>query len=258
MPILVKCPQGHQLRVPDSKANVTIVCPRCRERIRVPAADGQPPATAQPKSPTPMEAAPQPPPVVDPPSSVAPVAVATVSSSALVSPSARKQNKWTKQWLSNAAGYQVDRGRRTTANWLAISMAAMALFTMAPAMMHLNLREAPGWSNVVLLLALLQLAYAAWFALAPDFSTAWVAMFAFAGIAVIYAAATAITLNARPGNELILDLGELCRTMGNKPTLWSLAVVLVASTMAYFSGSFSHRWRKSARLEVAGGGARRS
>jgi hypothetical protein len=161
------------------------------------------------------------------------------------------QAGWKDRWISDAAGYVADPGRRRTSYWLAVSMAGMALFTMVPSLPHLNLREAPGWSNVVLLLSLLQLAYAAWFALAPDYGTAWVTMFAFAGIAIVYAAATAITLNAPPGKELVLDLGEVCRTAGNKPTLWCVAVVLVASLLAYFSGSFSHRWRKSARTAFA-------
>ena len=249
MPILVTCNQGHKLRVPDSKAGRRVQCPRCQAEVAVPAATSAgEPAPSVPANDYASQA------------DEAPTASAGKIENATRNDHAAKPSflhdakaRVTQElecWTSNEPGYVADPGRRRTAYWLASSMAAMALFTMLPAFGHLNLREAPAWSNIVLLLSLLQLAYALWFATAPDYSTAWVAMFAFAGIAVIYAAASAITLNARPGSELVFDLGELCRTTGRKPMMWSIAVVLIASTMAYFCGAFSHRWRKTYQLEA--------
>jgi hypothetical protein len=104
---------------------------------------------------------------------------------------------------------------------------------------------------VVLVLALLQLAYACWLGLSPDWSSAWVAMIATGLFAAIYAAATALMLFINPHGDALWHLAQLKQVQGSKPMMWCAAMTLLASTLAYFCGLVSYRWRKSFRLLTA-------
>ncbi len=211
MAIQVTCAAGHRLKVSPKRAGTVVRCPACQQEVAVPAA-----GSATPQLPEPVA-----PPVVAP---------TTFAST-------------TRGPLHPRA---IDPRHRTGVYYLAAGCAGLALLTMLPALWHLNLSEAPGWARLVLLVALLQLAYAAWLALTPDWSSLWVVMLALGAVAALYATGAAMTLQAEPGDPLLLGLGELCRQQGSKPTLWCAAVVLLASLLAQLTGAASSRWRRAA------------
>lgn len=171
--------------------------------------------------------------------------VASASSSPGTTPGEGSQRA-----LHREQGYRVEKSRRETVYLLAAGIAALACFSLAPAVAHWRLASAPGWAQAIVLVAFLQFAYAVWLAISPDWSSVWVAMFALAGVAALYATALAISLHAKPNEETILDLAELLRTQNSKPTLWCGAVVLLTSLLAYLCGLVSHRWHKAYRLYV--------
>jgi len=162
----------------------------------------------------------------------------------------------TSPWADNSpadtlkprtVGYRADQGRRGTVYFLAAAYVLFSLLTMAPAALYFDRGATPGWAQLVLFVSLLQLAYALWLALVPDWSSLWVATLSLALVATLYATGVAITATARPDSELLLDLAELIRTQGNKPALWCSAIVLLASLLAYLFGLVSHRWHKAYR-----------
>lgn len=128
---------------------------------------------------------------------------------------------------------------------MAVTYAAFSLLTMTPAAYYFDHGATPGWAQVVLLVSLLQLAYALWLALVPDWSSLWVASLSLSLVATLYATGVAITATARPDSKLLLDLAELLRTQGSKPALWCLTIVLLASLLAYLAGLTSYRWHKA-------------
>ena len=150
-----------------------------------------------------------------------------------------------RKLMGTELGYRPDRIHRTSVYWLATGQALLACFTAIPAFWQMGAEQIAPWIYVVLMLAFLQGAYAAWLCLSPDYSSAQVAMFASGLIAAIYAAATAVCwlTEARTGGWF--HIGSLKMIYGNKPALWCAAVMLLASLVAYFCGHVSYRWQKT-------------
>jgi hypothetical protein len=138
-------------------------------------------------------------------------------------------------------GYRPDADKCSTVYYLAAAMAALSLYCIAPAVSHLNLGAAPNWARVVVLLSLLQLAYAAWLASIPDWSTLRSSMIIFTVVAALYGLTMTVALSTPAENPLPLDLTEVRR----QAVLWCAGVVLLASLLAYGCGRAAWRWRKA-------------
>ena len=145
-------------------------------------------------------------------------------------------------------GYRADRGRRETVYFLSAEIVALALFSLYPAVLHFQFPGTPSWVMAMMLIALVQIAYSVWLALAPDWCSLWVTMLALAGIAAIYATAMAVLIGVQPGAETIFDLGELKQLEGRRAALWCTIVVLLSLLLAYLCGRASHRWHRSYRM----------
>ncbi|MBN1912688.1 MAG: hypothetical protein JW818_23400 [Pirellulales bacterium] len=145
--------------------------------------------------------------------------------------------------------YHADRGHVRTVWWLAAVLAGVALFEAVPALRYLNLATAPGWARIVLLVALLQLGYVAWAAVAPDWSTVWVLMLVFAATATLYAAATALAFATPPETPLPLGLEPIRSYVAR----WCAAVMLTSTLATYLAGRASTHWRRTVcRLQNTG------
>jgi hypothetical protein len=138
-------------------------------------------------------------------------------------------------------GYQPDADKCSTVYYLAAAMAALSLYCIAPAISHLNLGAAPNWARVVVLLSVLQLAYAAWLASIPDWSTLRSSMIIFTVVAALYGLTMTVALSTPAENPLPLDLTDVRR----QAVLWCAGVVLLASLLAYGCGRAAWRWRKA-------------
>jgi len=81
-------------------------------------------------------------------------------------------------------------------------------------------------------------------AMTPDFSSLWVMMFVLGAIAAAYATVIAMFVIAAPTSDLIFGLGELRRSKGSLPLVWSSAIAGLTAALAYACGHVSVRWRK--------------
>jgi len=171
------------------------------------------------------------------PSGQIPVAVAAPqqpSRTAALSPPAPRPRRVDRHWIH-------------TAYWLASALAAVTLFSAAPAMQHLNLLTAPTWARVMLLVATLQFAYIIWMVLVPDWSTVWVGMIVFAVVATMYAMMLLTALVA--SGPLPLGLPSRGAAVGG----WSAVAMLMNGLMVYVCTRVGSTWRK--RGETLGAAA---
>ena len=140
--------------------------------------------------------------------------------------------------------YRPDAGHVVAMRWLALVLGGIVVFSMLPAVRvaGLNLETAPGWARAAVLIAALQALVLLWMLAVPDFSSVWVAMLVFAGVAAVYALATSMALAAPPGKPLPLQLGEVRRTAGT----WCGAVLALNALGTYLAGRLSTRWQQAA------------
>ena len=131
-----------------------------------------------------------------------------------------------------------------------------ALLTAGPAIYEVYVTsqaargvEASPWAWLLLGLAGIELAYAAYLALAPDFSALWAAACFYVGIAALAAAFLGFFLWApltHPGLAA-LELAE--HDLQTKARLWCLALIVAFGGMAYLLGRTSVAWRKRLKLD---------
>jgi len=136
---------------------------------------------------------------------------------------------------------RLDRHWIQTVYWLAFALAAVTLFSAAPAMRHLNLLAAPTWARVMLLVATLQFAYIIWMVLVPDWSTVWIGMIVFAVVAAMYGMMVLAAWLTAAGNPLPFELAGSRATVAG----WSAAVTLMNGLMIYVCGRISAAWRRA-------------
>jgi hypothetical protein len=144
-------------------------------------------------------------------------------------------------------GYRADKRRTHTVYLLGLGVALSALFQTAPVFGRYELAVAPDWARLVLFLALVQLAYAAWMISAPDWSTVRVAMLVLAGVTTIYAMGLAIALMTPPGRATILEMDVVLEPA----RLWCSAVLLPSALITYVCGRVSDQWRKDCCFSTA-------
>jgi hypothetical protein len=138
-------------------------------------------------------------------------------------------------------------GYRAEGTWkgkvivLAIQWMLLAMFQLVPAAPVLDLRAAPDWARIAVLLAALQIAYACWMWLVPDWSTVWVAMLVLATVAALYGTALGIAWVTPQGSPLALGMPQP-RVYAQ---LWCAAVIVVTLGLTYACGRVSYRWHKT-------------
>jgi hypothetical protein len=144
--------------------------------------------------------------------------------------------------------YRPDEGRVQTVKWLAFFLGLVVLFSVAPALAHLNLQAAPGWARAVLLLAAVQAVYIAWMLATPDWASVWVVMLVFAFVSAAYGMATAIAIATPLDKPMLLGMGDLRESASR----WCGSVLLVHALATYLCGRTSAKWRRAFELEMAG------
>jgi len=146
--------------------------------------------------------------------------------------------------------YTPDAGKITTVKWLAFFLGLAVLFSVAPViyMGQWNVEQSAWWARLVLLLAGIQCVYIVWMLSTPDWAAVWVVMLVFAGVATLYAVASALVM-ATSGDETIpLGMEEVRHRAG----AWCGAVVAVMTLATYLCGRLSTKWRRAVELELAG------
>jgi len=209
MPIPLTCPAGHRWTAADAAAGSLEHCPACGVAVVVPAAN----ATAE---------------------------------GAAEAADARQQPSH-GLWLEvhtdeeKAAGFLADRSKIYGVRWLAGGQIALALFSAGPAFFYLNLSSSPAWAMVLLLAAILQIAYAVWMALVADWSTVWVTMAVWAVTAAAYGLFWTVIMFTAAGEPIeLLDLDPVRQKAGG----WCLAMLILSGVMTGICGRTAARWRK--------------
>ena len=150
------------------------------------------------------------------------------------------------RWVARASGELVGQSYRAspqqseTAYWLAAVLLFVIVFTSAPALGHLQLDAAPRWAQAMLLVAGLQLAYAAWLAIVPDWSTVSVGAWMFAASAVLYAAACGWFGMAGGARTALEYAGQRGSAAG-----WCGVSAVVLALMSYACGQVGGNWRRA-------------
>lgn len=154
------------------------------------------------------------------------------------------------RWLLAAPAELADAARRqfrqevAAARYLAVAMFVTAAFSLWPALGNLDLVQAPRWIQALVVLAVVQTAFAAWLMLAPDWSTEWAGMLFTALIATGFAGCLTAVAATPEGKELFLELDRpRMQVIG-----WCAANVLLFGMLSYASGAMSSAWfSKTAR-----------
>jgi len=155
-----------------------------------------------------------------------------------------------------------DRRWLPAAYSLAAGLIAAALFGAAPAIWdvvdyvrYYELVDSPHvarWALVLLLLGLVQIAYALFLFQLPDWASVWVVTLYSLGLAGLYALMLGLVLISREDGLLVgqhgLQLAD--KLAGGRAALWCLAMTSVFTILAFFAGRLSVQWRRaeSARL----------
>ncbi len=172
-----------------------------------------------------------------------------------------------KDWLkdnvlaTDVAGYEHEPHRKWTVYYLAMAIAGLALFGMAPGILdvvdHFRSVDSVGiarWALLVIVIGFIQLAYVVYVIQLPDFSSVWVVTGFTLFLAGLYAMMLALTTLGGGGNQFIeaLDLADLAAN--KKAGRWCFVMLCLSSLMAYFGGRVSVKWQRIFRqkAELAG------
>lgn len=123
----------------------------------------------------------------------------------------------------------------------------MACFQLIPAASNLAPSTAPDWARWLLMLMVIQLAYAIWMVSFPDWSTVRTMMIALAAVTTLYGVALGIATVTPREKPLPFDLNDV----RDQVRLWCGAVLLLLGLLTYACGRVAHRWRKDYRTLVA-------
>jgi hypothetical protein len=153
-----------------------------------------------------------------------------------------------------------DRRWLPTVYALASGMIAAALFGIAPAawdvveyVQYYDEAADPHvarWALVLLLLGVVQAAYALYLFQLPDWTSVWVVTLFSLGLAGLYALCLGLVLISRDDGLLVgphgLQLGD--KLAGGKAALWCVAMTCVSTIIAFFAGRLSSQWQRAESL----------
>jgi hypothetical protein len=153
-----------------------------------------------------------------------------------------------RAWSANGVrGYRPEPSRVHSVYFLTVGIVLMVCLQLAPTASRLDPSTAPNWVRGLLMLAVVQLAYATWMASFPDWSTVRITMFALAAVAALYGVALGIATVTPPEKSLPFDLNDV----REKLRLWCGAILLLLGLLTYVCGRFAFRWRKDYLLAVS-------
>jgi hypothetical protein len=117
----------------------------------------------------------------------------------------------------------------------------LALLQAVPILSILRLPAPPDWVWIVVLLTAVQIAYACWTLLVPDWSTAWVAMLVLAAVAAVYGTALGVVWVTPRGTAVPLGLPPATA----ESQLWCAGVIALTLGLTYACGRTSYRWHSA-------------
>lgn len=142
------------------------------------------------------------------------------------------------------------RSRVAAARRLAMMLASLGILSMVPAGWALQATferagsgAPPRWALVLLLLGVLQLAYAAYLAQLPSRPALWVVTLAALAQAVVYALMLAVIAFSPPDHPLLLLLEGSDLAGQRSARLWCFAMLCLSSLFSYLGHRLDARWQ---------------
>lgn len=155
---------------------------------------------------------------------------------------------WTQE-EEKVAGHEHDPRQCRVAYALGVALAMLGLFTMIPGVQdivqHLNTPKSLGvarWVFPLLVLGIVQLAYALYLFQLPDWGSVWVVTLALLILSAVYAVMMGVLFlgSTDQGLATLLQMHDR-----DKAKLWCLSLLSLTSLLTYFCGSASIRWHKT-------------
>jgi hypothetical protein len=148
-------------------------------------------------------------------------------------------------------------GCRQSAYLLAFGIFAAGVFGVLPAIWDIAdyfrfLAPQPNgfvarWALLILLISVLQVAYAVYLLQLPDWTSVWVVTIFLLAVAGVYAMSLGLIILASPTGWLLgsegLQLAD--RLAGGKAALWCLSMIGISTMLAYFSGRLARHWHRT-------------
>jgi hypothetical protein len=236
MPLKFHCVCGQALIVSRRLIGKGVRCPGCDTKVKVPAPRGYSDVAAtaaQNARPLPVNSPPR---SVASPPAVSPDTVAEEIAESVV------QN-------SIVRGCEPHPRDVSATQWLAVSLTAIALCGVVPAVLdileHLRTEGSPGvavWAYLSLWIDLLQISYAIYLAQLPDWSSVWVGTLVTLAISVLYAMLLGLTYLSRHDSWLVEKLELSDQLTGGRAAGWCFIMLCLTSLVSYLSGRMSMRW----------------
>src|SRR5690348_1719760 len=222
MSIRFVCPLGHPLEMPDDRAGTEDRCPVCQQRLFVPEIS---PAEAAPPLPR---------------NDAAVVAEPTSNGNPPVTPPAVRWLAWLRaDALTDYAIVRPTSKQLEMVYWLACLLPFAAAFCAAPALPHLYFSGAPLWAQLMLIVAMLKLAYAAWLGFVPDRSSVCVGMYLMAAGAIAYLIAFSVICSSSETQLAALGVAG----MRGAAATWCLVALVISAAASAACGWFVRRWQ---------------
>lgn len=159
----------------------------------------------------------------------------------------------TEASATNVRGYEPPSRLVSTVSMLAMGLAFVACFGAGPAVYdvveHLRTPDSPGVATrayAILLLTVLQFAYAAYLWQLPDWSSVWVVTVVTLSLAVVYAMLLATTYLSQNDGWFVQLLQLSDKLRGGQAAGWCFIMLCLMSLLSYLSGRISVRWSQAA------------
>lgn len=139
---------------------------------------------------------------------------------------------------------------RRVVSYFCAGIIGLAMIGVLPIVFSLLQSRAPAttfeiqrWAYVLVLIGVLQLAYAVYLVQIPDWSSVWIISIATLLLATAYATVMGIRLLAGDGNPVILffDLHDNLFSSGQEAG-WCFIMLLLTGAFSFLAGRFGTRW----------------
>jgi hypothetical protein len=145
--------------------------------------------------------------------------------------------------------------QQATAFYLAVVLAALAVFGVAPAVWEWfalwqkpEETAIPPWVFALMIVGIVQVGYAIYLAQVPDWSALWTTTIATLGAAAAWATLLGTTLLGKQESMLVVLFRYADKLEGNRAAMWCFVMLCLTSVLAYFLGLSAARWHRSYRV----------
>jgi len=156
------------------------------------------------------------------------------------------------------AGFEHDPAKRWTVYYLGLSLSLITLIGVIPAILevvdHYQAIESAGverWARLLLLLAVVQMAYVVYSVQLPDWSTVWVVALVTTAMACLYAAALGVCMFSGQESQLLHALQLADQHYHGQAARWCFLMLCLMLMLTYSYTRVAFRWHRAYQLAIA-------